>query len=591
MSGQNFDLFEFKFLTKLKQRNVFRVTAAYLGLAWLIVTVATDIGETFESVRRFVPWLIYVLAAGLPLVLIWSWISERRPSRELLVDRAKGGLSSLARRLDLIILVIIALAVLALLADRWVFHRPTDESMLILLAVMIVVLLLDRLIGARAAAPRTAAGTAAPAQPRVAILPFIDMSAEKDQEYFCEGIAEEIINALCGVNGLRVASRSASFQLKNKPVGSREVGSLLNVQSFLEGSVRKAGDQMRITVQLIKVSDGFHLWSQTFDRKVADIFAVQEQIARHIVEALSVQLLPADASRLNRQGTHNFAAYDFYLRGRQLLNKEKETEQRAAVELFREAIRLDPAFAHAHAGLADVLTRLLRLRQEAGGATPADAIAASQRAIELAPGLCDAFVARGNALQLVGDAAEVERAFERAIALDPRDFNAYYWFGKYRAGRGEHAEAAKQYERAFEIRPDDYRPITLAIQEYQALKDREGEQSAVHRSWRAIERHLALEPDDAYASDHAAGVLMLLGRPEEANRILDRALSLRPNDYGTLYTAACTAALGGEYERALDFLDRAVSNGRGNRDWILNDNDLAPLHENPRFQEILSRLT
>ena len=461
MSGQSFDLFEFKFLTKLKQRNVFRVTAAYLGLAWLIVTVATDVGETFEPVRRFVPWLIYVLAGGLPLVLIWSWISERRPSRELLVDRAKGGLSSLARRLDLIILVIIALAVLALLADRWVFHRPTDESMLILLAVMIVVLLLDRLIGARAAAPRTAAGTAAPAQPRVAILPFIDMSAEKDQEYFCDGIAEEIINALCGVNGLRVASRSASFQLKNKPVGCHEVGRLLNVQSFLEGSVRKAGDQMRITAQLIKVSDGFHLWSQTFDRKVADIFAVQEQIARHIVEALSVQLLAEDVSRLNRQGTHNFAAYDFYLRGRQLLNKEKETEQRAAVELFRESIRLDPAFAHAHAGLADVLTRLLRLRQEAGGATPADAIVASQRAIELAPGLCDAFVARGNALQLVGDAAEAERAFERAIALDPRDFNAHYWFGKYWAGRGEHAEAAKQYERAFEIRPDDYRPITL----------------------------------------------------------------------------------------------------------------------------------
>ena len=169
MSGQNVDLFEFKFLTKLKQRNVFRVTAAYLGLAWLIVTVATDVGETFESVRRFVPWLIYVLAAGLPLVLIWSWISERRPSGSCSWIEPKGCLSSLARRLDLIILVIIALAVLALLADRWVFHRPTDESMLMLLAVVIVVLLTDRLIGARAAAPRTAAGTAAPAQPRVAI--------------------------------------------------------------------------------------------------------------------------------------------------------------------------------------------------------------------------------------------------------------------------------------------------------------------------------------------------------------------------------------------------------------------------------------
>ena len=591
MSGHNLDPFEFKFLAKLKQRNVFRVTAAYLGIAWLIVTVATDVGETFESVHRVVPWLIYVLAAGFPLVLIASWISERRSSGKLLLDRAKGGLSLLTRRLDLIVLAVVALAILALLTDRWVLHRPTDESMLILLAVMIVALLLDRLIGARTAVSTAPARTPALAQPRVAILPFLDMSAEKDQDYFCEGIAEEIINALCSVNGLRVASRSASFQLKNKPVDSREVGRLLNVQSFLEGSVRKAGDRMRITAQLIKVADGFHLWSQTFDRKVEDIFAVQEQIARHVVEALSVQLLAEDISRLNRQGTRNLAAYDFYLRGRQLLNKEKETEQRAAVELFREAIRLDPAFAHAHAGLADVLTRLLRLRQDAGGATPADAIAASQRAIELAPGLCDALVARGNALQLVGDAAEAERAFECAIALDPRDFNAHYWFGKYRAGRGEHAEAAKQYERAFEIRPDDYRPITLAIQEYQALKDREGEQSAVHRSWRAIERHLALEPDDAYASDHAAGVLMLLGRREEANRILERALSLRPNDYGTLYTAACTAALGGEYERALDFLDRAVSNGRGNRDWILNDNDLAPLREYPRFQEILSRLT
>ena len=152
------------------------------------------------------------------------------------------------------------------------------------------------------------------------------------------------------------------------------------------------------------------------------------------------------------------------------------------------------------------------------------------------------------------------------------------------------AAAARHYERAFEIQPDDYRPVTLALQEYQALQDSAGEQHALQRSWQALERHLAIDPDDSYANDHAAGALMLLGRREEAMRILDRALMLRPDDHRTLYTAACTASLGGMYEAALDFLDRAVGKGRGQLEWILNDNDLAPLRELPRFAEIVARL-
>ena len=137
---------------------------------------------------------------------------------------------------------------------------------------------------------------------------------------------------------------------------------------------------------------------------------------------------------------------------------------------------------------------------------------------------------------------------------------------------------------------NESRPIVLQLQEYQALQDKEREQSTLRRSWEALERRLAIDPDDSYASDHAAGVLMLLGRRDEANRLLDRALALRPDDYRTLYTAACTASLGGEYERALDFLDRAVATGRGHREWILNDNDLAPLRDHARFRQILARL-
>jgi len=570
--------FEFKFLERVKQRSLFRVTAAYLGLAWFVIHVATVIGESFPRVHHFVPWLIYGLGVGLPIVLITSWLSKRTPRR-----------AARSVRLDVILMGVMVLAVLALLADRWVLHRPTDETMLALLAVMVVVLLIDRLIGLRSPAAAASSATHTKGMPRVAILPFADMSPEKNQDYFCEGTAEEIIDALCAVTGLHVASRSASFQLKNRAVDAREVGRLLNVHAFLEGSVRKSDDRLRITAQLIDVGHGGHLWSQSFDRKVEDIFSVQEDIARHVVAAMRVKLLDADSSRLKRRGTRNAAAYELYLRGRQLLNKEKEAENRAAVEVFREAIRLDPNFADAHAGLADVLTQLLRQRVIPSELS-ADALAASQRAVELAPDLADAYVARGNALLMHGEADEAQRAFERATALDPRNFYAHYWFAKFWVARAQHALAVKHYELAFEIQPDDYRPIVLSIQEYQVINDKAGEQNALRRAWPVLERRLALDPHDSYASDHGAGVLMLLGRRDEANRLLDRAIALRPDDYRTLYTAACTAALGGEYDRALDFLDRAVGTGRGDRIWLLNDNDLAPLREHPRFKQIVDRL-
>ena len=570
--------FEFKFLERVKQRNLFRVTAAYLGLAWFVIHVATVIGESFPRVHHFVPWLIYGLGVGLPIVLITSWLSKRTPRR-----------AARSVRLDVILMGVMVLAVLALLADRWVLHRPTDETMLALLAVMVVVLLIDRLIGLRSPAAAASSATHTKGMPRVAILPFADMSPEKNQDYFCDGTAEEIIDALCAVTGLHVASRSASFQLKDRAVDAREVGRLLNVHAFLEGSVRKSDDRLRITAQLIDVGHGGHLWSQSFDRKVEDIFSVQEDIARHVVAAMRVNLLDADSSRLKRRGTRNAAAYELYLRGRQLLNKEKEAENRAAVEVFREAIRLDPNFADAHAGLADVLTQLLRQRVIPSELS-ADALAASQRAVELAPDLADAYVARGNALLMHGEADEAQRAFERATALDPRNFYAHYWFAKFWVARAQHALAVKHYELAFEIQPDDYRPIVLSIQEYQAINDKAGEQNALRRAWPVLERRLALDPHDSYASDHGAGVLMLLGRRDEANRLLDRAIALRPDDYRTLYTAACTAALGGEYDRALDFLDRAVGTGRGDRIWLLNDNDLAPLREYPRFKQIVDRL-
>jgi len=189
-----------------------------------------------------------------------------------------------------------------------------------------------------------------------------------------------------------------------------------------------------------------------------------------------------------------------------------------------------------------------------------------------------------------GQTREAAAAFQRAIALDARLFDAHYYCARFLVTQGDHAGAVHHYEAAFAIRPDDYLPVTLAIQEYQALGDRAGEQSAVQRSWAAIERRLAIDPDDSAAYDHGAGVLSLLGRNDESRRFIERAVALRPDDPQTHYNAACTAMLSGDHETALDLLERAVTLGWSNARWIMNDNDLVPLHDHPRLKQIVARL-
>jgi adenylate cyclase len=441
----------------------------------------------------------------------------------------------------------------------------------------------------------TAASLAAPApaeRPQdasVAVLAFADMSPEKDQDYFCEGTAEEIISALNAVRGLRVASRSGSFQFKQRTVDSREIGRLLNVRAVLDGSVRKAGDRVRVVAQLANTSDGTLLWSETFDRRLEDIFAIQDEIARRTAQALRVALVETGAHELKHVPTRNLAAYDFFLRGRQLARREKEAEYRSAAELFRQAVRLDPQFAPAHASLGNVLAVAAFRRNDRTSPMISEAQRVCNRALELAPDLPEAHVALALVQQLLRRPADAAREFEAALALDPRSFDAHYFFARFCVTQGDHARAIEHYEQAFALQPDDFLPVTLAVQEYQAIGDREGEQSAIRRSWAAIERRLAIDPDDSAAYDHGAGVLMLLGRAEESRQFSDRAIALRPEDGATHYNAACVASLMGDHDRALDLVERALDLGYGNADWILNDNDMAPLRDHARFKQLVAR--
>jgi adenylate cyclase len=272
------------------------------------------------------------------------------------------------------------------------------------------------------------------------------------------------------------------------------------------------------------------------------------------------------------------------------MRREKETEQRSGAEMFRQSVRLDPRFAQAHAALASGLAHFLHGRHERTPGLFEEAQDAASRALALAPDLAEVHVALGMLHQLRHEHGDAGRAFRRAIELDPRLFDAHYHYARFCVTQAQHEQAIVHYECAFEIEPDDYRPITLAIQEYQALRDSAGEQRAIRVAWAAIERRLALDPDDSAACDHGAGVLVLLGRFVESREYSERAINLRPNDPATHYNAACCAALAGNYDRAMDLLERAVALGGGNLEWMLNDNDLVPLHDHPRFRALLTRL-
>jgi TolB-like protein/tetratricopeptide (TPR) repeat protein len=441
-------------------------------------------------------------------------------------------------------------------------------------------------MGASAAPPSPADRTQA--DPSIAVLAFADMSPNRDQGYLCEGTAEEIINSLTSVRGLRVASRSGSFQFKDRAIDNRDVARLLSVRTVLDGSVRKAGDRVRIAAQLVD-AQGATLWAETFDRRFEDIFAIQEEIARATVRALRVTLLSGDEARLGRRGTGSLPAYELLLRGRQLMRREKGVEQRAAAHFFREAAGIDPQFAEAHAALASVLAHMQHRRLDP--AELEEARSASLRALELEPGLVAAHVARGQMLEVDGRSPDAAAAFERAIALDPRSFDAHYYYARYLVAQGDHAGAARHYEQAFALHPDDYRPMTLAIQEYTALGDHDGAADAARRSWAGIEKRLAADPDDSAAYDHGSGVLALLGRLDDARRFRARALALRPDDPMTHYNSACSAMLAGDHDVALALLERATELGYSDAKWIANDTDFVPLRDDPRFKALLAKLS
>ncbi len=389
-------------------------------------------------------------------------------------------------------------------------------------------------------------------RPSVAVLPFVNMSAEADNEYFSDGVTEEIISALSKLEGLRVASRTSAFAFKGAATGIRSVGAALNVSTVLEGSVRKAGKRVRVTAQLIRVADDDHLWSDRFDSDLEDIFAVQDRIAQAIVEVLRVKLLDAEAEAIVSPGTQNVTAYEHYLRGRYYWNKRDEQDLRRGIQHFEQAIAIDPRYALAHVGLADSYNILGFYDLM----PPREAFSRAKQAASTALELDDRLAAAHASLAYVlfyhdWNAAAAETTFQRAIDLDPRYASAHQFYANFLDQLGRFADAEREWHVALELEP-----LSLIINAgigWHHYFAREYEQAVA-----VLQRALELDPTFVPGNVWLGQALAHLGRFEAAVVALQNAVRTSQESPSTVAELARGYALAGDAATARGLLERLL---------------------------------
>ena len=423
----------------------------------------------------------------------------------------------------------------------------------------------------------------------VAVLPFSNMSNDAENEYFADGMAEEIINALSKIQSLRVASRTVSFALKGKNEDLAEVGKKLHVSTVLDGSVRRMGNRLRITAQLVNVADGYQLWSERYDREMEDVFAIQDDISQAIVKALRVILTEGEKKQIEKARAVNVQAYDYYLRGRQYFHQLRRKSLEYAKQMFQKAIDIDPDYARAHAGVADCYS-LLYTYFDAREFNLRQADIASNKALDLEPELAEAHVARGLAVSLSKHFDEAEREFDTAMRLDPKLFEAAYWFARSRLSQGMYEEAVKLLERAAALRPEDYQTAGFLGQALTALGKHEEAAASYRRQVKLIDVHLELNPDDPRACILGAVANAIIHDKERAVQFAKQAMQVDPDDPMLLYNVACTYAQLSMPQESLDALERSVEKGWGDRNWIEHDSDLDSIRDTPRYKAIVQAM-
>jgi adenylate cyclase len=515
-----------RFYLELKRRKVIRVAIVYAVIGWLIVEIASVLFPGLLLPDWTVRLVIGLAILGFPIALVLAWAVELTPDG-LRMDSGGDDESKVNE----------------------VSTPEQDDQKKVFSSV--------------------------------AVLPFLNLSNDPDNEYFSDGMSEEILNLLCKLPQLTVASRTSSFSFKGKDMDMAAVASQLRVDVILEGSVRRSEDRVRITAQLIDAGSDRHLWSETYDRELKDVFAVQDEIAQSIVTALKLSLSPDQKRSIqSRSATDDMDAYDFYLRGRYYVERG---DVDSGQKMFEKAIELDDDYALAWAGAADCHSwRCMWFEGSDDSLQKAEEC--SRRAMQLEPELAEAHASRSYALAMNGKYTEAEAEFKIAIGLDPQLYEAYYYAGRAYFADGKFEQAFDAFSEAARVRPDD---ATAAALRCTALKQF-GEQAEITRAmeeaFSAAERHLEINPDDALAISRAANDLVQLGEIERGVEMAERALSINP--HVCRYNVACAMAVAGMTDRALDLLEEHARKDAVFADWLEKDADWNSLREHPRFKAI-----
>jgi len=544
------------FFAELRRRRVIRVAVVYAIAGWVVIEVASTMLPGLHLPQWSVTLVIALVVLGFPIAFLMGWMFDIGPGG---VQRT-GPVAPVA-------------APAQVDAPRLASDVPPAE----------------RRVTTPSAPLRATATTDDEGRRTIAVLPFVNMSGDADNEYFSDGISEEILNLLAKLPQLKVASRTSAFNFKGRQASIPEVARELGVGTVLEGSVRRAGERVRITAQLIEAGSDSHLWSESYDRELKDVFAIQDDIAHSIVKALQVTLSPQERRAMQSVATTDPEAYDYYLRGRNYMYSMARRDYEHAIRMFEQAITLDSKYALAYAGLADAYSHMYRY-VEATAENVEKANRASEQAVVLDRDSAEAHASRGLALFISERYDEAEAEFDIAVARNPNLFEAWYYYGLASSSQGRVEKAIDLYTRAAEVNPADFQvPMFLAMA-YASLNRKQDEMRVRLGALGTLERHLKLNPHDTRAIYFAAQNLYRVGERDKATAMAEQAMKQGLNEPVVLYNVACFYTGLGETERAIDLLEQAVEQGWGDRAWMENDSDLTSLHDEPRFQALLARI-
>jgi len=601
------------FVAELKRRNVLRMAGLYLVGAWLITQVAGTVLPMFGAPDWMPRSVVILLAIGFVPALVFSWVFELTPDgikRDAEVPLGQSIAPQTARRMDRLIIAVLLLALTYFGFDKLVLS-PRREAALVAATTQEVT-------------AKTSATASTTNSHSIAVLPFVNMSGDAANEYFSDGISEEILNVLARTADLQVAARTSSFSFKGKNEEVPDIARKLQVRMVLEGSVRKQDDRVRITAQLIDAQKGYHVWSQTYDRKLSDIFAIQDEIAKAIGDELQVQIAGASQTGKSSAGTRNLAAYDLYLRAIALWQTRREDALWQAVDLLGQAIKADPEFAQAYAGQALVYAVIGDYSARIPYAQAEErARDAAEQALVLDASSAEPYAALGNVATSGRRRASADALLRRAIALRPSFATAYQWRGTLLMSRGDLAGGLVSLERASVLDPrslivaENHSWILMTLGRYADAKARCEKALEVDPAYTAcmedigmaelllgnfdaaggmFEREAALLNPSASTQGRelAAALSGRADRHALASRYatfdIDSALKQGTGNTLTSYDIAVVIMLLGEHGLTLDYLERLAGEDHGLADWAAQIPIMDPIRCDPRFLAVVENL-